>query len=77
MPLVSALIPVPVPPAPSAAAGGAGWTVQQPTAMQTGCQVTRASATSARRLIVMASGTAKVTVEARSYSTSVGKVDYG
>ena len=77
MPLVSALIPAPAPPVPSAAAGGAGWTVQQLAAMKTGCQVILASPTSVRRLTVMASGTVKVTAVARSYSTSVGKVHSG
>ena len=77
MPLVSALIPVPAPPVPCAAADGTGWTVQQLGAMKTGCQVIRALATSVRRLIVTASGTAKVTVEARSYFTYVGKVKCG
>ena len=77
MPLVLAPTPAQTPPVRSAAVDGVGWTVQQPTAMKTGCQDIRASATSVRRLIVTATGTAKVTVEARSYFTYVGKVKCG
>ena len=65
-PLVLAPTSAQTPAVPSAAVDGAGWTGQQLAAMKTGCQVIRASPTSVRRLTVMASGTAKATVEARS-----------
>ena len=65
-PLVLAPTSAQTPTAPSAAADGAGWTVQQLTVMKTGCQDILKSTTTVRRLIATVSGTVKVTAVARS-----------